>query len=117
GIHFSHDVEFDRLPPLWESNLFRIVQEALTNVTRHGRARTARIDLWQKGQTLHLAVVDDGQGFDRKKPTTGAMPAAQKHGQQGIRKRARLLGGKSTIRSATGRGTRISVVLPLPVDK
>jgi PAS domain S-box-containing protein len=114
GIHFSHDVQFDRLPPLWESNLFRIVQEALTNVTRHGRARTARIDLWQKGQTLHLTVVDDGQGYDRKRALEGALPAARKHGQQGIRKRARLLGGKATIRSAEGRGTRISVVLPLP---
>ncbi len=118
GIRFLHDVAFDRLPPLWESNLFRIVQEALNNVTRHGQAQTARIELSQKGQTLRLTIADDGQGFDRKRAATptpaGAIPAAEKHGQQGIRKRARLLGGKATIRSAAGRGTRISVVLPLP---
>jgi PAS domain S-box-containing protein len=108
GIAFAHDVAFDRLPPLWESNLFRIVQEALRNVTRHGRARTARIDLWQKGQTLRLTVMDDGQGFDRKK-----LPE-RTHGLQGIRQRARLLGGKASIRSAAGEGTRISVTLPLP---
>src|SRR5207247_3251984 len=42
GIHFTHDVQFERLPPLWESNLLRIVQEALNNVKRHGRARTER---------------------------------------------------------------------------
>jgi PAS domain S-box-containing protein len=108
GIVFTHDVQFERLPPIWESNLFRIVQEALRNVTRHGRARTARIDLWQKGESLRLSVIDDGQGFDRKK-----LPD-RTHGLQGIRQRARLLGGKAAIRSSPGGGTRISVTLPLP---
>jgi len=110
GIHFNHDVAFERLPPLWESNLFRIVQEALNNISHHGQARRAQIELSQKGQTLQLAVSDDGQGFDRKRR------AEQTHGLQGIRKRARLLGGKATIRSAAGQGTKVSVTLPLPTD-
>jgi signal transduction histidine kinase len=113
GIHFSHDVQFDRLPPLWESNLFRIVQEALNNVTRHGQAQSARIDLKQQDQTIRLTVTDDGQGFELSKSPPAAARAARTHGQQGIRKRARLLGGKATIRSAPGQGTRISVTLPL----
>ncbi len=120
GVHFAHDVAFNRLPPLWESNLFRIVQEALNNVMRHGQAQTAQIELCQKGDTLRLTIADDGQGFDRKQAAAtpaGAVPAAERHGQQGIRKRARLLGGRAMIRSAAGRGTRITVVLPLPAGE
>lgn len=105
-IEFVHSVQVDRLAPLLEGALFRIVQEGLTNIRRHSDATKARVTLTQAGDRIHLEIKDWGVGFD---------PDAiddDRFGLQGIRERARLLRGTATIESTPGKGTRIFVDLP-----
>ncbi len=106
-IEFSHDVPFDRLPAPLETAVFRIVQEALANATRHSQSKKVRIGLEQSNGYLRINVQDWGIGFD---PTE---VKEDRFGLQGIRERARLLGGRSTIDSTLGKGTRVLVELPL----
>jgi signal transduction histidine kinase len=86
--------------------LFRISQEALTNVARHADAGLVRIRLRERFSTLSLVIRDDGKGFVPGSPRDGS------HGLVGIGERVRLAGGRLKIRSAPGRGTEISVLLP-----
>jgi PAS domain S-box-containing protein len=107
-VEFDHDVVFRRLAPPLESAIFRIVQEALTNLGRHSQASTARISLSGRAGQLRLEIADNGIGFEPQKSTPGSF------GLQGIRERARLLGGSAKIDSAPGQGTRVTVEFPLP---
>lgn len=106
-IQFEHQVTFDRLDPLLEGTLFRITQEALTNIKRHSRAMRAEVKLLEQGQRIHLTIRDWGTGFDPSQVSD------ERFGLQGIRKRADLLGGQAQIVSAPGEGTTITVSLPL----
>jgi PAS domain S-box-containing protein len=95
-----------------ETACFRIVQETLTNVARHARARTIRIELARKDSDLLLSIQDDGIGFDvaasRQRATSGGS-----FGLLGMEERTRLLGGEFEIESASGQGTVTRVRLPL----
>jgi two-component system, NarL family, sensor histidine kinase UhpB len=88
--------------------LYRMVQEALTNIARHSRATEVRIDMRQVGGELLLTVQDNGTGFDE-----AAMYREGSHGLMGMRERALMLGGQLTIGMAPGGGGRVSVQLPL----
>jgi signal transduction histidine kinase len=90
--------------------LFRIVQESLTNVAKHARARSVRVELRIRADTVTCRIVDDGQGFD-----VGAQPMTSL-GLIGMRERARQIGGDVTITSWPGRGTSVQVVVPLVED-
>jgi PAS domain S-box-containing protein len=107
NVRFVHHVQFGRLEPLLEGNLFRIAQEALNNAQRHSQAEEVVVRLNQPDRRVHLHVCDDGTGFDP------AQVPDNRFGLQGIRKRAELLGGVARIESAPGQGTRIEVDLPL----
>ena len=109
-VVFHHAERLGRLDPVLEGTLFRIVQEALSNIARHSQAETAEISLLQIGDTLRLVIEDSGVGFEPQKAT------GRQFGLRGIRERARLFGGTATITSAPGAGTRISVELPLRPD-
>ncbi len=101
-----------RLDPDLETTCFRIVQEALTNIARHARARHIRLELGVEGDRLVMTVADDGVGFD-----VPAARRASRHGRsqglQGIAERVELAGGSMDILSAKGQGTRLRVALPL----
>jgi two-component system, NarL family, sensor histidine kinase UhpB len=86
-----------------ELALYRVAQEALTNVTRHARARTARLRLEQKEGTVSLTVEDDGVGFDV--PAALARPSGL--GLSGMRERMALVGGTLAIDTRPGGGTRV----------
>ncbi len=88
--------------------LYRIVQEALTNVARHARASEVRIQLTCDGQEIVLTVQDNGVGFPK-----GADGATGRYGLLGIRERAIMLGGHMEIDNPQGGGGRITVRLPL----
>lgn len=110
-IDFKHRVSFDRLEPLLEATIFRIVQEALTNVHRHSGAAQAEIKLLERNGRILLEISDAGVGFEPAKTSKEGF------GLEGMRKRASLLGGSATIESRPGRGTRVSIDLPLkPLD-
>ena len=106
-IEFHHDIRFDRVSPLLEGALFRIVQEAVTNIKRHSQAKRARINLTHAENRVRLVVQDWGVGFDPQ----GVVE--HRFGLQGIRERARLLRGQAAIESTPGEGTRIVVDLPI----
>jgi signal transduction histidine kinase len=97
------------LPAVYETALFRIAQEGLTNVARHAQAQRVVLSLVQDGHAIHLLVRDDGCGYD---------PARQKEGLGifGMRERAALLGGTITIRSKAEQGTVVEVNVPLPCE-
>jgi two-component system, NarL family, sensor histidine kinase DevS len=92
-------------PSELETALYRITQEALTNARKHGGARRVEIEIRTYDGWIHLAVCDDGSGFDPGRKTTG-------FGLHGMRERAELLGGILTINSAPGEGTEITANLP-----
>ncbi len=106
-IEFKHKVAFDRLAPPLESAIFRIVQESLQNACRHSKSDKVRVELKQKGERIHIDVIDWGVGFKPEEVEE------RRFGLQGIRERARLLDGRVVIDSKPGHGTRVAVELPL----
>ncbi len=95
------------LPPRVEAALYRICQEALTNVARHAEAGRVRVQLVATPQEVRLSVEDDGRGFD-----ASSVPG-DRHGLVGMRERAQMLGGALEVRSSPGEGTRVEVSVPL----
>jgi len=101
----------NRLPPEYETVLFRITQEALTNVARHAKASHANIRLEIGPTQARMTIQDNGQGFDLEQTLRSTRRAGW--GLMGIQERAVLLGGRCEITSAPGRGTLIRVSVPL----
>jgi signal transduction histidine kinase len=101
-------LENERLNPEVETALYRITQEALTNIIRHAQAETASIFIERHNGTVRAVIEDDGIGFDIA-PTD---PLDGHLGLYGIRERAELLGGKLTIESEHGRGTSLYIEIP-----
>jgi len=100
----------ETLPPLAEAQrlaLYRVVQEALTNVQRHAQARQVWLELVLDDQAISLLVKDDGCGFDPQ-----AVPAG--FGMRGLRERAAHLKGEFHLETSPGAGTQICFHLPLP---
>jgi two-component system sensor histidine kinase DegS len=110
-VEFHSDVSFQRLEPIVENAIYRIVQEAITNACKHSHARQVHVRLSQQGrESVRVQIDDDGSGFDPNTQSDGSF------GLKGIRERARLLGGKATIASSD-QGTCITVDLPLVVHR
>jgi len=95
------------LPAAHELHLYRIAQEALTNVARHAGASRVAVHLARRRRRLVLAIVDDGAGFDAARPRTAGL------GLTTMRERVEMMGGELRVRSVAGRGTTIHVALPL----
>jgi signal transduction histidine kinase len=111
-IHFSGKLSDRFLSPDAAIHVYRIVQEALNNVARHSGAREAWVTLEEKENQLVLEVRDNGAGFETGTEVQRA--AGQGIGLMGMRERAEHLNGTLSIRSAPGKGTSISVRVPLP---
>lgn len=109
GIDVERDIETGdaRFTPAGATALFRIVQEALTNVARHADATLVTLSLRAKDQTFVLRVADNGQGAHRPDE-----PAAKSFGLLGVRERAHMLGGVVDIHTAHGKGFVLTVTIP-----
>jgi signal transduction histidine kinase len=101
-----------RLPADAEASLFRIAQEALTNVARHAQARTVSVTLSARDRVVVLVVEDDGRGFEVEAPRDGR-GHTDRLGLVGMRERAALLGGSLTLESRPGGGTTVAAEIPL----
>ncbi len=101
-----------RLPPEVEITLYRILQEALTNVARHASARSVRVTLRRASAAIELTVADDGTGF-RPLPVRSPMRPGGL-GLHGMRERASMLGGEVTVVSQQVGGTIVTARIPLP---
>src|SRR5512140_1357820 len=102
-----------RLPPEHETAIFRIVQEAITNIDKHAKAETVLIQTALRDEALTVDVEDDGAGFDG---ANFATPDGAGHGWGllGMRERVEMLGGTLRIDSARGEGTHLALRVPLP---
>jgi signal transduction histidine kinase len=95
-----------RHTPEVETAIYRIVQEALTNATKHGNAKRAVVEITEQETTVQLSVRDDGAGFDPEAETDG-------FGLMGMRERAQLLGGELLLDSTPGHGTTVKCSIPV----
>jgi signal transduction histidine kinase len=92
--------------------MFRILQEALTNVVRHAHAGAVRIVMRERGRMLTLTIRDNGRGI-----TKSELASVESIGLLGMSERARLLGGRVTIAGAPGRGTTVTVTVPISTKR
>lgn len=97
-----------RLPPAVETALYRVVQEALTNIARHAEADMASVLVECRNGRVRAIIEDDGRGFDWEQATQNG-----RLGLYGMQERAALLNGTLTVESEEGRGTSIFVEVPL----
>lgn len=110
GLPCDIDVheDFDDLDPAWSIAFYRIVQEALTNVTKHAQATQVRIALTREPDGVRLRVADDGVGLADE-----ALSKPKSHGIVGMRERMRDMGGQFAIRRpASGKGTVVEAFIP-----
>jgi signal transduction histidine kinase len=102
----------DLLWPEAHAVVYRIVQEALTNVAKHAGATRTSLNVECQSARLSVLVEDDGNGFDVKEALT--RPAAERGlGLSTMQERARMLGGQLDVRSEQGKGTRITLTVPV----
>jgi signal transduction histidine kinase len=111
GIELSADLSIasERLDPELETVVYRLVQEALTNIAKHADAGGVTLQVTQAEGRLDVLVSDDGSGFDPDAERTG-------FGLTGMRERVELVGGQLQIESKPGSGTRVGATVPLAVD-
>ena len=116
--HFGTPAEFnaDRFGKITlahetETNLYRITQEALNNVSKHAKARGVNVLLEPRGNSLMLIIEDDGVGFEPNKHTLKEKGVSM--GLIGMQERAALVGGTLEIESAEGKGTTIYAKVPI----
>jgi signal transduction histidine kinase len=101
-----------RFPAAVETALFRICQEALTNVVKHASARRAEVRLFREPEAILLEIVDDGCGIDADRLHRKALDGSHM-GIVGMCERATLLGGELSVVGEPGEGTRITARIPL----
>lgn len=106
-MYVSHEIEYQNtLPKSAELQLFRIVQEGLTNAMKYSKAEAVKVHLKSSGNVLRLEIQDNGKGFEVEK----ALEGGKAFGLHSILQRAKAIGGKAEIRSGEG-GTMIGVVI------
>lgn len=108
-VVFEHQGIERRFDADVETALYRVVQEALTNVARHAQVQTATVRLWADSATISAQIEDKGQGFDLDL----VLGLDNSIGLRGMRERVRLLGGQMVIEAQPGGGVCVTALLPL----
>ncbi|MFN7998295.1 MAG: sensor histidine kinase [Bryobacteraceae bacterium] len=108
-VHVDAETVADDLPEEYKTCVYRVVQEALNNCARHSMARSIRIDVVQESHRLRLNISDDGRGFDSVR--------VRGLGLLGMEERVTHLGGNFQLQSEPGRGTRLSIEIPLALER
>lgn len=106
-VQLAVNVGAERLPSGVETALYRIVQEALTNIAKHARARNVSVVVTRHGAAVTAVIEDDGIGFSAGEVEEGL-------GLVGMRERVALLQGRLEIESSAGRGTTLVAEVPVP---
>ncbi|MHB8779675.1 MAG: sensor histidine kinase [Anaerolineales bacterium] len=111
-VDFHHTGHEQRLERDVELALYRIVQEALSNVVRHANASRATLNINFSEREIKLGVSDDGIGFVMPKSPTDFAPSGH-FGLLGMKERSELIGGRLEVQSESGKGTRLSIRIPI----
>jgi PAS domain S-box-containing protein len=112
AVEIRCEIANENLPAAVSTTVFRIVQEALGNVAKHAQAKRVSVSVRDIGETLKIQVEDDGVGFNATK-------LSQKQALQGcsgilnMKERAHFLGGEFRVDTATGKGTRLFITIPI----
>jgi PAS domain S-box-containing protein len=106
------DAPATRLPPVTELHLFRIMQEAVTNIEKHAQAKVVKLQMKSEGDWMVFKIQDDGCGFD---PKNSKARKTKGHGLglTNMRERALSLGGTYDLKSVPGKGTTVTVRVPV----
>ncbi len=104
-FHYEEHIDWDKLSADIQINVYRIVQECLTNCVKHARARNIALELDSSGGDLLVTLTDDGRGFNTGKGKKGI-------GHKNIRSRLMKVNGSWEVKSKPGKGTRIFVRIP-----
>src|SRR5215203_5546932 len=115
-VEYEEGLGNERLPAMAENALFRIVQEALTNIQKHGRTRKMRIELRRRENEVYLEIRDYGRGFDLEATSAGS-ELGTTLGIARMREWALLRGGQLKIHTKPGRGTSVVAKVPLPAHE
>ena len=105
----------ERLPDDVATAIYRVVQEGLTNVLKHARARTVSVVLDRRPRGVRLVIEDDGLGFDPDGPGSSEPESRRRLGLLGMRERLNQIGGTLTVESSAA-GTTLFVAIPLDID-
>jgi signal transduction histidine kinase len=111
-VNVRIDGDVDAVPEDVRTCVYRVVQEALTNAIRHADAHKINLLVRRQGERIEVAIDDDGKGFDLSKP-----PRTAGIGLVGLKERVSELSGITRIESEPGKGTHISVRLPVPAQE
>ncbi len=108
-----HSIGFDsiRFPSEIETTIYRVVQEAFSNILKHSKAKNASLILENRGNLLKVIIEDNGKGFDVKKVMSSDIDG--KLGLFGMQERINLINGDITIESTPGTGTNIYITVPI----
>ncbi|MEM8909584.1 MAG: sensor histidine kinase, partial [Bacteroidota bacterium] len=106
-VNFFPHADLDRIPRFSQQQMYHIVQELLNNMIKHSQATEINLQFVQHQEQMMITMEDNGQGFDVSKAYRNGI------GLKNIKNRVSVLGGKFMVDSAPGRGTLISVELPL----
>ena len=112
SVEYEEALDGERLPTAMETALYRVSQEALTNVRKHAPAARVRVTLKRDGACVRLGVRDWGRGFHPDSVGNGGGPG-ERVGLSSMRERISLLGGRFSINSEPGLGTEVTAEIPL----
>jgi two-component system sensor histidine kinase UhpB len=115
NVTLDHRGMEERLPAQVETTLYRTVQEALTNISKHAQAKNVGIHIARVNSTVRAIVQDDGKGFDPQ-AVQARHTTERGVGLVGMRERVVGAGGNLIVNSAPGQGTRLSLTMPLPKE-
>lgn len=125
-VHWEFSGQERRLQPEIETALFRVVQEAITNIAKYAHAESVLIQCVLKDDAINIEIEDDGDGFDPATVPVPGLPSVQTGvsaretrrglGLMGMHERVELLGGSIVIDAAPGKGVRIAVTVPLKAE-
>lgn len=116
-VSFNKNGVFDDIKPVISLTLFRIVQEALSNISKHAEAQNVAVNLEFKDEEIKLYIYDDGKGFDLESVKEKGEGINSGFGLFSMRERVELLSGEFNISSEPGKGTRLNIAIPMIKDE
>lgn len=112
-VNFSVSGDDSKIEYYLSSTLYRMIQESLSNIYKHSHAKNVTVDFSTNDNIIYVTVTDDGVGFDTKQQLKKSPSLGGGFGLGGLKERAELIKGKVSINSAPGKGTCVSICIPL----